>query len=277
MSSATPRLYWLGNAAKMAIIEEILARFPGPQPVVIFDYGCGAGGDWPDILSTYPHLRLIGYEPHGPSAAEARRRLQSARAEVLTDDAVAALSFSADVIVSFSVFEHVIDRDSFLRRARRLLAPDGIFFLNYDDGHFRYGIDLGYPANWIERIRSALRTIVSGPLATLGFPSRYQRRVVARDADRLVLQNGFDIERIDYANIDDFKKLAKTIPENQRQDFSRLWIETEYKLNKYFRKKLPSERFGDDNNLWQVMSSRTLVLRPARLATQSATPESAST
>lgn len=266
MSSSPPRLYWLGNAAKMTIIDEILKRFPGPQPVVIFDYGCGAGGDWPDILSAYPHFRLIGYEPHGPSAAEARRRLLGARAEISMDDAVATLSFSADVIVSFSVFEHVIDRNGFLRHARRLLAPDGIFFLNYDDGHFRYRVDLGYPAGWLERIRSALRTIVSGPLAALGFPSRYQRRVLAADADRLVLQNGFDIERIDYANIDDFKNLAKTIPEDKRQDFSRLWIETEHMLNKHFREKLPSAYFGDDANLWQAMSSRTLVLRPARSA-----------
>ncbi|TKT72412.1 class I SAM-dependent methyltransferase [Afipia massiliensis] len=272
MSSSPPRLYWLGNAAKMTIIDEILRRFPGPQPVVIFDYGCGAGGDWPDILSAHPHFRLIGYEPHGPSAAEARRRLQGARAEVWMDDAVAILSFSADVIVSFSVFEHVIDRNGFLRHARRLMAPDGIFFLNYDDGHFRYRVDLGYPAGWLERIRSALRTIVSGPLAALGFPSRYQRRVLARDVDRLILQNGFKIERIDYSNIDDFKNLAKTIPEEKRQDFSRLWIETEHKLNEYFRVRLPSERFGDDTNLWQAMSSRTLVLRSAQLA-PSATPE----
>jgi SAM-dependent methyltransferase len=275
MSSATPRLYWLGNAAKMTIIDEVLARFPGPQPIVIFDYGCGAGGDWPDILLAYPHLRLIGYEPHGPSAVEARRRLEGVQAEIWTGDAISTLSFSADVIVSFSVFEHVVDRNGFLGHARRLLAPDGIFFLNYDDGHFRYRIDLGYPANWLERFRSALRTIVSGPLAAMGFPSRYQRRVVARDADRLVLQNGFDIDRIDYANIDDFKNLAKTIPEDRIQDFSRLWIETEYKLNKHFRAKLPSVRLGDDTNLWQAMSSRTLVLRPTRLMTLPATSASA--
>lgn len=277
MSSVVPRLYWLGNAAKMAIIDEILTRFPGPQPVVIFDYGCGAGGDWPDILAAYPHLRLVGYEPYGPSAEKARHRLQGVQAEILTgDDAMVALSISADVIVSFSVFEHVVDRGSFLGHARRILAPDGIFFLNYDDGHFRYQIDLGYPANWLERIRSALRTIVSGPLAALGFPSHYQRRVPARDADRLVVQSGFDIERVDYANVDNFKSLVKTIPENKRQDFSRLWIETEYELNRHFREKLSSEHFGDDTNLWQVMSSRTLVLRPARLAAL-AIPESADT
>jgi SAM-dependent methyltransferase len=265
MSSAAPRLYWLGNAAKMTIIDEILARFPGPQPAIIFDYGCGAGGDWPDILSAYPHFHLIGYEPHGPSAAEAQRRLQGS-AEIWTGDAIAKLSFSADVIVSFSVFEHVVDRNDFLVHARRLLASDGIFFLNYDDGHFRYRIDLGYPAGWPERIRSALRTMVSGPLAALGFPSRYQRRVAARDADRLVLQNGFDIERIDYANIDDFKSLAKAISEDEIQGFSRLWIETENKLNKQFRSKLPSEHYGDDTNLWKAMSSRTLVLRPSKSA-----------
>jgi SAM-dependent methyltransferase len=267
MSSAVRRLYWLGNAAKMTIIDEVLTRFPGPRPVLIFDYGCGAGGDWPDILSAYPHLRLIGYEPHGPSAAEARRRLQGTQAEIWSGDAVAKLSFSAEVIVSFSVFEHVIDRDGFLKHARRLLSSDGFFFLNYDDGHFRYLIDLGYPTNWVERIRSALRTIVSGPLATFGFPSRYQRRVMAREADRLVRESGFDIERIDYANIDDFKKLAKTIPEAQSQDFSRLWIETEHQLNNRFRAKSSTEHYGDDKNLWQVMSSRTLVLRPTRIPT----------
>ena len=114
----TQRLYWLGNAAKSRVIEEILANNPGPEPVTVFDYGCGDGGDWPSILADHPKLRLVGYEPYAPSCRKARERLCNHTAKILTAKDIDTLAIKADYIVSFSVFEHVVHRFEFLRHAK---------------------------------------------------------------------------------------------------------------------------------------------------------------
>lgn len=129
---------WYGNAAKNRIIGEIVARAnqsPEGQSPLVFDYGAGTGGSWPDILAKHPNIRLVCYEPHRKSAAILANRLRG-RATVYEGN-IADLNIQADYIVSFSVLEHVADRPAYMANAARLLAPHGRFYLNYDDGHFR--------------------------------------------------------------------------------------------------------------------------------------------
>lgn len=257
----TQRLYWLGNAAKSRVIGEILASNPGPEPVTVFDYGCGDGGDWPLILAEHPKLRLVGYEPYIPSCNKARERLRSYAAEILTGNDIDALAIQADYIVSFSVFEHVVDRAEFLRHAKRILGPNGMFYLNYDDGHFRNLLDVSRPATWMPALRAWGRTAVSRPFAAIGLQSHYQRRVNAVDADRLVVESGFRIERVDYHNLICLKDLAKAMPESHLQRYAAWWLDAEKLLNEQFHVHLPEKRFGDSSNLWQQMLSRTVCLR----------------
>jgi SAM-dependent methyltransferase len=259
----TSRMYWVGNVAKTGIIGEVLDVHPGPDPVVVFDYGCGEGGDWARVLTDHPHVRLVGYEPHEPSARRARARLQGLQAEIHSGDAIESLSLSADCIVTFSVFEHVIDRKQFLDHAKRLLAPSGVLYLNYDDGHFRNQLDLSDTATWSPALRAFLRTLISGPAAAIGQRSKYQRRVEARDADRLAAAAGFCIDRIDYHNLLDLKGLAKTLPLELQEDYARWWLAAERTLNDRFLVHLASPRYGDTANLWTQMVTRTLLLRHA--------------
>lgn len=257
----THRLYWLGNAAKSRVIDEILTNNPGSKPVTVFDYGCGDGGDWPSILADYPNLRLVGYEPYAPSCQLARERLNGHAAEILTGKDINTLAIRADYIVSFSVFEHVVHRAEFLRHAKRILGANGMFYLNYDDGHFRNLLDVSRPATWMPALRAWGRTAVSRPFAAIGLQSHYQRRVCAEDADRLVVESGFRIERVYYHNLICLKDLAKTMPEGHRQRFAAWWMDSEKLLNEQFHVRLPEKRFGDSSNLWQQMLSRTLCLR----------------
>jgi SAM-dependent methyltransferase len=257
------RLYWVGNIAKTRIIDDILAAHPASAPLTIFDYGCGAGGDWNRILSDHAHIRLVGYEPHEPSAARARQSLRGLSAEIFTADAIQTLALAADYIVSFSVFEHVVDRRQFLAHAKRLLAPAGVFYLNYDDGHFRNRLDVAQIDTWLPALRSFARTLASGPAAAMARNSKYQRRVAARDADSLVAEAGFRTMRIDYHNLINLKGLAKTMPEHLQEEYARWWLAAEQELNARFRFDLARSSYGDTVNLWQQMVSRTLILRHA--------------
>ncbi|OGQ87750.1 MAG: hypothetical protein A2512_10560 [Deltaproteobacteria bacterium RIFOXYD12_FULL_56_24] len=255
------RLYWLGNAAKSRIIAEILALSPGPEPVTVFDYGCGDAGDWPQILADHPHLRLVGYEPYTPSCRRARERLIGHEAEMLSGQDIATLNIEADYIVSFSVFEHVVQRAVFLQHAKRILAPDGLFYLNYDDGHFRNLLEVSRPVTWLPALRAWGRTVLSGPSAALGRQSHYQHRVMAEDADLLVTEAGFSIERVDYHNLICLKELAKAMPKDLQQAFVQWWLDAEQVLNERFRAELVVSLYGDHTNLWRQMLSRTLSLR----------------
>lgn len=257
------KLYWLGNVAKSRVIADILANSQDRRSITVFDYGCGDGGDWPAILSDHPHLRLVGYEPSYLTCRMARARLQGLAADIFCGNEIVGLSLQADYIVSFSVLEHVVNRLEFLGYAKRILAPEGIFYLNYDDGHFRCLLDLSRPATWMPACRSWARTVLSRPLASVGRVARYQRRVVADEVESLAIQTGFRIDRIDYHNLACLKELAKTIPVEKRQKYTRWWLEIEADMNDQFMIHLSEMRYGDDVNLWHHMLSRTMCLRHA--------------
>ena len=254
-------LYWLGNVAKTSVVDQMLSSLQINGPLVIFDYGCGDGGDWPHILRQYPHIKLIGYEPDSRSSQSAQRRLDGHNAEIHTGDAITSLQFRADFIVSFSVFEHVYGRTEFLIHAKRLLADEGTFFLNYDDGHFRYVVDLARPSTWGVPLREWLRSTISPPMAALGITRRYQRRVIADEVDLLIATAGFSIQHVAYHNLACLKQLFKTIHPHQREVFVRHWLEAELALNGDCAANLTGPLYGDRVNLWQHMPTRTLCLR----------------
>lgn len=253
------RLYWTGNSAKTKILRDILGRLPDDRQTLIFDYGCGGGGDWPSVLRDYPQIKLIGYEPHDKSFARAEKSLRGLNTELYTGKDLEALNFKADFIVSFSVLEHVYDRRMYLLTARKHLADNGLFYLNYDDGHFRNFLDLNRPVLWFRQVKEWLHNLLADPLARVGFVSRYQRRVSSRDVEHLVRESGFTVGRSEYSNLVSFKQLQKTLPEELHQGFSELWLEVEDTLNNRFHLKQQTV-MGDDANLWQQMGSITLYL-----------------
>lgn len=216
---------WFGNAAKMRVIDRILAM---PGPLTVLDYGAGTGQGWAEVLAARPDIRLLCVEPCAKRRAALRALVPAA--EVVTDAA------QVDVIVSFSVLEHVFDRRAYMANARRWLKPGGAMFLNYDDGHFRT------PGSWLEAARNRLAPL----LPALGMVRHYQRPVSHAEAQRLI--DGFAIRIDRYENLPNLKALAKTATD--RAAFACLWIEAEDRLNA----NLPSIE------LWRAMGSRTLEL-----------------
>ncbi len=254
--------YWHGNAAKTRIMERISA-LAAQRELTVIDLGCGGGGDWPAFLANHPGVSLHAYEPDSKQATVAAARLASRDADVHTGARPTAIGVLADVIVSLSVFEHVWDRRLYLQDAKALLAPSGVFFLNYDDGHFRPALQLDLPKYWPGELRTALENLRAKTWAKKRRFDRYQSRVDRAELDlELLPEVGFRCEETFYSNLRDIKLLYRSIPAERRPAFVRSWVEFETKLNEDFRTEGLAER-GDPTNLWQVMPSRTLVLRHA--------------
>jgi hypothetical protein len=138
-----------------------------------------------------------------------------------------------------------------------------MLYLNYDDGHFRSRLDLADLSTWGPAFRTMARTLISGPAALVGRHAKYQRRVEAWDADRLVAEAGFRIGRVDYHNLLDLKELAKTLPPELQEDYARWWLAAERTLNDRFLVHLAVPQYGDTANLWTRMVTRTMLLHHA--------------
>lgn len=254
------KFYWLGNAAKAKIINQILSQISSEKDTLIFDYACGDSGDWNAILTNYPNIKLIGYEPDIKSVNKAKSKLKGHKVILLTGQEIYQHNFQADYIVSFSVFEHVYNRQEYLQLAKQHLADKGLFYLNYDDGHFRNYLNLNSPHLWKKQITEWLHNILASPLAKLGKISTFQRRVDREEVENLIENNGFRVSESFYSNLSSLKGLQKKISPENKQLFTQTWLEFEDLLNANFCEESPIY-LGDTTNLWSQMGSRTLVLR----------------
>ena len=255
---------WPGNSAKAKVISAILSQAPANLPFTIFDFGCGTGGEWPRVLSQHGNIHLIGYDPLEGSIEEARSRLTQHNVELFTSGQLLSQTFKADFVVSFSVLEHVYDRRTYLQTAKAHLAESGIFYLNYDDGHFRNTLDLTAPPLWPRQSREWIHNLLAGPLACVGLTKRYQKRIRRAEMDKLIEETGFRVIEESYSNLASLKGLYNLIPENKRENYMRLWLDLEEELNAKFLIRSEDDSLGDSANLWQVMASRTVVLRHRR-------------
>lgn len=258
-ASAARQLYWPGNAAKTRIIRDIAQKSAQKSSVVIFDYGCGEAAHWRTVLDSCPNFHLIAYDLDPRARQETSKNLAGTKAEILDD--VELVRFQADYIVSFSVFEHVYDRKHYLTVAKQVLAAEGVFYLNYDDGHFRIWLDLADFSNWGANLRVWLHNLLAPLLARAGYKTKFQARVYKEQLDSLLELVGFEVFEEFYENIACLKSLCKNINQNKIEDFMDMWVDFEKQLNEEFRERLREKYAGDDVNLWRFVGSRTLVLR----------------
>jgi len=257
------KFYFKGNAAKSRVMSLILEASADGRERLILDYGCGRAAYWPKVLGHHPHLSLAFFDPHGPSMAQARRKLAQSRARALTDPHTEP-ELKADFVVSFSVLEHVRDRRDYLTTAFRHLKPGGTLFLNYDDGHFRNSLSLNRPWKSKAQIKEFLFNITARPLAALGVLTHYQSRVRREDADRMIKDAGFEIKDVFYSNMPSLKGFYGEMEdhgwdEEARTEYAEKWQEMEDFLNERLRRDEREIRLGDRANLWPHMLSRTLV------------------
>lgn len=237
-----------GNAAKLYCLDWI-ARYAADKPAVtILDLGCGDARNFVRLLRQNPRVFYVGVEPSPAACEAARANTAGLNATILNAYAYDVFGRLVkerfDLLVSFSVFEHVYRRLDYLRAARACIKDDGYFLINYDAGHFVY------PKNARERLKNYL-----GPLlARLGAERYFQAFVRQADFEAMLSAAGFVVEEAKSFNTT-LKGIYRGVPEPRRAEYMRRWVELEDWLNTL---DIPY----DDRHA-RTWTTRNYILRPA--------------
>ncbi|MFN8527620.1 MAG: class I SAM-dependent methyltransferase [Anaerolineae bacterium] len=213
-----------GNVAKLYCLNWLDQYAAAKPDAVLLDMGCGEALNFVKLLQKYPKLRYIGIEPSQEECERARRNTAGLNATIINGYAYDMLGHSVqepvDVVISFSVFEHVYRRLEYLQAAQACMKPDGYFLINYDAGHFVQ------PASLRERVKNILGPVI----AKLGNEGYYQAFVREQDFLTWVKQAGLKIFEARSFNTR-LKGIYKLIPQEQRAEYMQHWYDFELWLS----------------------------------------------
>lgn len=224
MKSDIVQALTVGNSAKLYClnwIEQHISQRRGE--IAILDLGCGEALNFVNLLNSYPQIRYVGVEPGRQSYLRAQTHLKGLNALVVNCDAYNSyerLREEFDIVVSFSVLEHVYRRRDYLRSAKECLKTNGYCLINYDAGHFVF-------RSVVDRVKSGFRST----LASLGVERYYQSFVTVKEFLRMIAEVGFGIVESKYFNIYSLKGIYKVIPEDRRWEYMNQWLTFELGLN----------------------------------------------
>jgi SAM-dependent methyltransferase len=168
------------------MLREVLCDADAPASVV--DVGCGDGAATILASQVNPGHRIVGVDWSADALRHARRRgLTLVRAEV-EPAGLPIASGSADVVIMSELIEHLVDPDSALEEAWRVLKPGGTLLLStpnraawYNRGLLALGVQplftevslrgvFGRPGNQVAgHLRLFTRRALVGLLAARGF------------------------------------------------------------------------------------------------------------
>lgn len=116
-------------------------------PIRVLELGCGTAKYVPAMIEKYASLEYVGIEPIQASYETATKILQNVpRTKISSQlgyDAISGLEdASFDVVISFSVLEHVKQLERFIQMGARYLKSGGIMVHRYDLGHALYPTSL---------------------------------------------------------------------------------------------------------------------------------------
>ena len=208
-----------GNAAKLyclRLLDAAVAEQAGDFRIL--DLGCGDGGDFVELLRRRANVHYVGVEPSRHAAAAAARALPSAR--IVNAPAYDIREEPAHAVVSFSVLEHVVDRERYFDAVTANLAAGGRVYLNYDSGHFYND------ANAAERARA----VVGSALARIGYEAHDRVVVTDSELDALLARSG--LHAVDDKGFNTELKVAwRHVPADRREAFMESWLAFELDLN----------------------------------------------
>ncbi len=215
----------IGNAAKQYCLNRIAEQLDThSEELSILDLGCGTAHAFVQLLRQYSNARYVGIEPITEACIIARENLQGLNATIINSYAYNVLDKLGgeqfDVIVSFSVMEHVYRRQRYIDSIAACLKDDGEALVNYDAGHFII------PAGWKDRAKNVI-----GPLLALIGVERYYQRFV-REEDFRAMVNNANLEIAEVKMLNTYLKgVRKHIPAEHVVEYTQRWLEMELWLN----------------------------------------------
>src|SRR5690606_27172591 len=214
-----------GNTAKVYCLNwiENYIQTHG-ESIRILDVGSGTSNNFVKLLRRYPNVTYVGVEPYASACEKARQDLQGENVKIINDSAYNIMGRLVDtpfdIVVSFSVMEHVVQRQRFLDSVAACLSDNAYFLINYDAGHFVH------PASFKERIKNIL-----GPLlAQFGIEQYYQLFVRDDDFRQMVRKANMSIIESKHFNTT-LKGIHKVVPEDYQEEHLQRWLEYELWLN----------------------------------------------
>ena len=230
-----------GNAAKLYCLDWV-SELAAAGDLTILDLGCGTGEQVVPLLERHPHVRYVGVEPRPADAARAIEVLAPFRAEVLNEHAY-DVDRPADVVLSFTVLQFVVERERYFECLGRNLAPEGHAFVNYDSSRF-----IG------ENRESRLSLLARRMLAAVGRDRRFLAPVYEQQFRSLVRGAGLQVvdDKMFHYGV---KRVFPHVREEDRASFMRRWLELELYFNEL------GIEYADD--LAPLFPARNFVLRKA--------------
>lgn len=214
-----------GNTAKLYCLNWIKNYIEAHgDNIRILDVGSGTSGNFVALLQHYPDVTYVGIEPYEAACEQARRDLQGNHVTIIHDSAYDIMGRLVDspfdIIVSFSVMEHVVQRQRFLDSVAACLSDDGYFLINYDAGHFVH------PGSMKERVKN----IVGPVLANFGVERYFQKFVHENNFEEMVQQSGMKIAEAKSFNTS-LKGIHKIVPDTHKDEHLQRWLDYELWLN----------------------------------------------
>jgi ubiquinone/menaquinone biosynthesis C-methylase UbiE len=228
-----------GNSAKRWIFRQLATRTEKGS-FSVCDLACGSGSAWHAFLKQHPVVSYVGFDTDKQAIATAQQSfadLPNARFRVADAQTLKEGIATFDVVTALSALEHVVRIDKFLDTVCSLLKPQGIAYVNYDNGHFHSS-----------NIKERLMVPVSQALAKVGIEGPYMKEVDDAAVMKMITDRGASVLRIWKHNVPSLKAFAKKV---RSPDVLEAWFAFEDRLNEV----------ATPEQLSSLMGSTTVVMQ----------------
>ncbi len=219
--------FWTtGNTAKVYCLQWIHnAIDTHGTDLRILDVGSGTSNNFISLLQAYPDVEYVGIEPSAAACEIARAALDGTRSRIINDYAYDLMGNLVerpfDIVTSFSVMEHVVQRQRHIDGIAACLKPGGHVLMNYDAGHFVHP----------ESLKERAKTVIGSLLARLGMEQYYQRFVSEAEFTALIDASSLRIVERKFFNTASMKGIHKIVPEADKDAHLERWLQYELWLN----------------------------------------------
>ena len=175
----------------------------------VLEVGCGTAAYLPAILTQYLNIEYVGIEPIASSYREAIKNtsdLPNVKIynELAYGEKEELKKESFDLVISFSVLEHVKQLDKFMDLCAAYVKPGGLMVHRYDLGHALY------PSSLKERFHVWLGNNFPKVL-----PERkFVRYVPLKEVEAMYDERGFGVSKRTHHQLPSVKKLEKSLAKN---------------------------------------------------------------